>query len=203
MDKKRKKKSLKHKAEHLKLELEDKLEQTKKIEKAFLDMLSKLEVEDIVNTSAEKQNSVEINAPVPDDAEHIPEDTDDVQENLQEDAEERPEIFKKLWKQIALLTHPDRAGDNLDRLDQYKRASEAWTKKNYAELISIAEDLGIEVPEDTELDLQVLEKFVSDLESQIKQNEESILWAWSNSDEVKKSKILDLYLRSKGKKRKS
>lgn len=201
MDKKKKKKSLKLKAEYLKLELEEKIEETKKYEKEFMDALMELDLEDIPDTSAaQKQGATTAKV------EFLNENSDEIKEEAPqntESEEEKPEEIKKLWKQIALLTHPDRSNNDPEKVDKYKRAAAAWDKKNYAEIITIAEELGITLPEDTVVDLHILEKFVNDLEGQIKENEGSILRAWASAPANKKEKILDLYLKSKGKKRKN
>jgi hypothetical protein len=198
MDKKKKKKSLKLKSEYLKLELEEKIEETTKYEKEFMDVLLQLELEDLPDElGAIQQKSTAATVEVLDDqAEDIAPEQGEVKE------EEKPEELKKLWKQIALLTHPDRSGNDPEKVEMYKRAAVAWDAKNYAEIISIAEELGIDLPEDTVVDLHILEKFIDDLQGKIKENEGSILRAWATAPQNKKEKILDIYLKSKGKKRK-
>lgn len=198
MDKKKKKKSLKLKSEYLKLELEEKIEETAKYEKEFMDVLLQLELEDLPSEpSANQQKSTAATVEVlGDQAEDMAPEQGEVKE------EEKPEELKKLWKQIALLTHPDRSGNDPEKVEKYKRAAVAWDAKNYAEIISIAEELGIDLPEDTVVDLHILEKFIDDLQGKIKENEDSILRAWATAPQNKKEKILDIYLKSKGKKRK-
>ena len=198
MDKKKKKKSLKLKSEYLKLELEEKIEETAKYEKEFMDVLLQLELEDLPSEpSANQQKSTAATVEVlGDQAEDIAPEQGEVKE------EEKPEELKKLWKQIALLTHPDRSGNDPEKVEKYKRAAVAGDAKNYAEIISIAEELGIDLPEDTVVDLHILEKFIDDLQGKIKENEGSILRAWATAPQNKKEKILDIYLKSKGKKRK-
>ena len=198
MDKKKKKKSLKLKSEYLKLELEEKIEETTKYEKEFMDVLLQLELEDLPDElGAIQQKSTAATVEVLDDqAVDIAPEQGEVKE------EEKPEELKKLWKQIALLTHPDRSGNDPEKVEMYKRAAVAWDAKNYAEIISIAEELGIDLPEDTVVDLHILEKFIDDLQGKIKENEGSILRAWATAPQNKKEKILDIYLKSKGKKRK-
>jgi hypothetical protein len=200
MDKKRKKKSLKLKAEYLKLELEEKIEETAKYEKEFMDEILKLELEDLQEetpSNKQKTNSATVDV--------LDESSAESEKELEEQdkVEEKPEEIKKLWKQIALLTHPDRSGNDPEKVDKYKRAAAAWDDKNYAEIISIAEELGIDLPEDTIVDLHILENFINDLQGKIKENESSILRAWATAPQNKKEKILDLYLKSKGKKRKT
>jgi len=199
MDKKRKRKSLKLKVEHLKLELEDRKEETSKLEQQFLEELAKLEVEEIPHAPqkplpTEPQHAVNV---INEEEHKEPEEI-----KVPDEPSERPEEFRKMWKQIAAVTHPDRTNNDPEKTELYKRAAEAWSKGNYADLVSVALDLGITPPEDSELGLQVLEETAVDLEKKIKETEESVLWMWAKAPAEKKSKIIDLYLGSRGKKRK-
>lgn len=193
MDLKRKKKSLKLKVEHLKLELEDREEEASKIEKEFLEILANLEVEEIPHAPQKNlPHQVQINGPTEENAEVAPPDI----------IQDHPEEFRKLWKQVAAATHPDKTNNDPEATDRYKRATAAWTSGNYADLVAVALELGIDVPEDSNLGVQVLEDAASDLEQKIKTMEGSVLWEWKKAPEDKKDRIIDLYLGSKGKKRK-
>jgi len=195
MDKKRKRKSLKLKVEHLKLELEDRKEEASKLEQQFLEELSRIEVEEIPHAPQK---------PLPTEAPPRVEVIGDegVKEDLPtDDVPERPEEFRKMWKAIAAVTHPDRTGDDPEKTELYKRAAAAWSKGDHAELLSVAMDLGISPPEDSELGLRVLEETATDLEKQIAATESSVLWTWAAAPPEKKQQIIDLYLGSRGKKR--
>jgi hypothetical protein len=202
MDKKRKRKSLKLKAEHLKLELEDRKEESSRFEQEFFEILSKLEIEEIPHAPQKPLPTDPAAAPKVevisfDEAGAEPEEI-----KLPETQIEHPEEFKKMWKQVASLTHPDKTGNDPEKTELYKKAAAAWSKGNYADLISVAMDIGIIPPEDSELGLEVLEKHVEDLEKQIKSTEDSVLWMWASAPANKKDQIIDLFLGSRGKKRK-
>ena len=194
-DRKRKRKSLKLKVEHLKLELEDRQEEVSRLESEFMKILTEMEVEEIPQAP---QKPIVAQQTVIDHG--SPENPEEVRPN--ETVTEHPEEWKKLWKQVALLTHPDKTGNDPEKTELYKRASEAWNRGDYAEVMNIATDLGISPPEDSEAGIEVLEKSAVDLEQKIKDVETSVLWMWANAPPDRKDKIMDLYLASRGKKRK-
>lgn len=195
MDSKRKKKSLKLKVEHLKLELEDRQEETAKLEKEFLEILAGLAVEEIPHATQQ---------PLPHQVHVVPPADPEASSEVPpaDFPQEHPEEFKKVWKQVAAATHPDKTNGDPDKTLLYKRASSAWNSGNYAELMAVAMELGMDVLEDSEAGLQVLENAAVDLEKQINAMESSVLWEWKKAPADKKDRILDLYLGSKGKKRK-
>lgn len=199
-DRKRKRKSLKLKVEHLKLELEDREEENVRLESEFMKILTELEVEEIPQAPQKpivgQHETVEVGGVSPGGEENVEEvKSKDV-------VTEHPEEWKKLWKQVALLTHPDKTGGDPEKTEMYKRASEAWNRGDYAEVMNIAMDLGISPPDDSEAGIEILEKSAEDLEKKIKDMESSVLWMWANAPPNKKDKIIDLYLASRGKKRK-
>jgi hypothetical protein len=195
MDNKRRRKSLKLKVEHLKLELEDREEETSKIEKEFLELLASLEVEEIPHApQSPLPGQVEIKQPVEGSGEEEVQPASPIQDH--------PEEFKKIWKQVAAATHPDKTNNDPEATELYKRATAAWNSGNYADLIGVAMELGIDIPEQSNADLEVLQSAATDLEGRIKSLEGSVLWEWRNAPPDKKDRILDLYLGSKGKKRK-
>lgn len=195
-DLKRRRKSISLKIEHLRLELEEREEAIRVFEKEFLDALSSLETEDLDPVNPQPlvgSPRVEVidrtNGP-----DEIPSNSPDYSE--------RPEDAKKLWRQIASETHPDKTGGDPEKTELYKRANEAWLTASYDEIYRIAALLGLELPEGTETSVNALESISTDLEKKLKETEESVLWMWGTTNPEKKQGILDIYLKSRGKKRK-
>jgi hypothetical protein len=197
-DLKRRRKSVSLKIEHLRLELEEREETIKAFEKEFLEALSTMEVEDL---EPEKPSQPLVGNPQVQvkDFSAGPEEV----ESNQPDTSDRPEDAKKLWRQIAAETHPDKTGGDPEKTELYKKANEAWMTASYDEIYRIAALLGMELPEGTESSLTALESISSDLEKKLKDSTESVLWMWGTTSPEKKQGILDIYLRSRGKKRKS
>lgn len=195
--KNRKWKSLQLKIQHLQLELEEREEVLKKYEEEFLRELSSQEVDDISsdkNSPSRKEEGITINVNV----QHEPIDNKIIDAPPPADG---PEEMKQLWRSIAILTHPDKTQGDEEKSNFYKRANEAWRNGNYSELYKIAVELDIEVP-DTEMSYVTLEEITVDLEKKITEKEKSVLWEWGQAKGDAKKRILDMYLASKGKKRK-
>jgi hypothetical protein len=189
-------KSLSLKIQHLQLELEDREEVLRQYEEEFLRALSSYEVDD-VNPATVKPHSNDVRH----QEEISREPTDNVVIDAPPPIEGTPEM-KQLWRAIAVLTHPDKTFGDEEKAEFYKRANDAWRKGNYSELYKIALALDIEVP-DSEVTYVTLEEITSDLEKKISEKEKSVLWEWGRAKGDAKHKILDMYLASKGKKRKA
>lgn len=193
MDKKRRMKSLNLKVEHLRLEIEDREESIRNFERDFLEEISKIEIEEIAGV---QQHSVIpqvnlIDQSVPNEEEVPPGDFVD-----------RPEDIKKVWKSIAAITHPDKTGNDPEKTELYKRASEAMNKGSFDEIFRIAVQLGIDLPDMGDNGVEILQSISSDLEKKLKDSETSVLWMWGTTSPEKRQGIIDIYLRSRGKKRK-
>ena len=122
----RKIKSLEYSIEHLKLELE---EITEEMQDYVADFTKSLyEDADFNEAHSEFANS-----------------TKNVSEFVQlTEAPVLPDDLRKLWKKIALVTHPDKTGNNQRLTRLYRRASDAVKTSSAQELVQIAVELGIE-----------------------------------------------------------
>lgn len=197
-DVKRKWKSLSLKVEHLRLELEDKEEEGQSLEELFREEISKFELEDVeVPPIFKGMDGPQINVKEADASADK-----ELEQSGSVDESERPEEMKKLWKSIASATHPDKTGGDPEKTKLYKDASRAWSEGSYDELCRIAASLGLDLPESSDASLTALEKVAVDLEKKLKTLENSVLFEWAEATPEKKAAILDLYLKSKGKKRK-
>ena len=192
MDIKRRWKSLSFKVEHLRLEVEEREEALKKFEEEFLSELSNLELEDLPGEEPKPL----ISQPTIIDATGLPEEV------APADATAGPEEMKKLWKMIAAVSHPDKTKNDPKKTELYKRAAKAWKDKSYDELYRVALELGIDPPDASEESIAVLNGISADLETKLKESETSVMWMWGTTSPEKKQGIIDIYLRSRGKKRK-
>jgi transcriptional regulator with XRE-family HTH domain len=100
------------------------------------------------------------------------------------------------------MCHPDKTKDDPHKTQLYKEAESAWRNGSYDILYRIAIELNIEPPEQTEESVAILAGMSSDLEKQIHQKEQSVLWMWGTASETDRERILDLYLKIRRKKRK-
>jgi hypothetical protein len=193
MNSKRRWKSLSLKVEHLRLELEEREDVIKDFEKEFLSALSGIETEDV-----EEKTDAHVPAHVVDRSKN-----DDLPEEIEQpEREDRPEDVKKLWRSVALASHPDRTNNDPEKTDMYKRAMDAFNSGSYDELLRIAGLLGVEPPESLRDNVEMLESLSDELETKLKEKEKSVLWMWGTTSDEKKQGIIDIYLKSKGKRRK-
>lgn len=192
MSRKRKWKSLKHKVEHLRLELEDRNEFIHEIESKFMEELSKL-----TDGTVEEPETPD---PMPQIIDVAGEAGGDLEGASKGDP--LPEDIKKLWKTIASMTHPDKTGNDPEKTALYLAASKAVDEGAVDEIIRIALELNIDVPEASEGAVIKLESLAHDLQKQISETENSVLWQWGSAPEEIKQGILEAYIRMKKLKKK-
>ena len=198
MSRKRKWKSLKHKVEHLRLEIEDRNETIQELESGFLQALSEL-------TDGSPVPDPEIPEPAPTvsvvGADGIPSEEPAAVDSAPK-GEPLPEDIKKLWKTIASMTHPDRTKNDPHKTKLYLEASKAVEDGAVDEILRIAVELNIDIPEASEGAVLKLESIAKDLQKQLVETENSVLWQWGTATEEVKKKILDAYIKMRKLKRK-
>ena len=205
MDVKRRWKSLSFKVEHLRLELEEREEKIRELEIQFMEELASVEVEDLPGVESKP-----LVGPVEQNQPRVVAKNDNLERQSEQESEEvepaqvatGPKEMKKLWKMIASISHPDKTNNDPLKTKLYKKAAAAWKSKSYDELYSVAFELGIDVPDASDDSVTILSGISSDLEKKLKESETSILWLWGSTSPENRLSILDLYLRSRGKKRK-
>ncbi len=195
---KRKKKlrSLTHKVEHLRLEVEYHDDALKEYEEEFMK-----ELLDLTEGS------------LPGDPEPQPQPTVEIQGDVDggvpagsmvesKQAKELPEDIKKIWKTIALMTHPDRTKNDPEKTELYLAANKAADEGHVDEILRIAAELDIEIPDDSPLVEEKLESIASELETKLKAAEDSVLWQWGNAPTDMRKNIMDAYIAMKRLKKK-
>lgn len=210
MDIRRRWKSLVHKVEYLRLEVEDHDEVLKEYQVAFVAALMK--AEGIL--APQKDQVIE----VPADVSVIIEDPNDPcpepfaskkDEGMPEelpsataiDESNRPEAMKKLWKAVAMATHPDRTGGD-ERLTQlYKKASNAWNLGLFEDLLDVALEVHVNLPDPDPAMFAALTARAKTLSSRVISAEASVLWMWGNAPDEKKDSVMQMYLNMRKKKR--
>ena len=119
---------------------------------------------------------------------------DDIDFNI-EDAETQSDHIKKLFRKIAIMTHPDK----LTKLDDYERerktelflkAREAAEAGKWFALVDTANALGIKTPEPDEEQLGLLENESENVDKEIKDIESSYAWIMYNLETDEQRKLL-------------
>lgn len=195
--KKKKLRSLTYKVEHLRLEVEYHDDALKEYEQEFMkELLNVTDGSLPGDPEPQPAPQVQIQGEGPEIS-----SADSVVESKQ--AKELPEDIKKLWKTIALMTHPDRTKNDPEKTELYLAANKAADEGHVDEILRIAAELNIEIPEDSPLVEEKLESIASELETKLKQAEDSVLWQWGNAPPDMRKNIMDAYIAMKRLKKKT
>ena len=96
----------------------------------------------------------------------------------------KPEWAKKLYREIAKSTHPDKTSGSYDseKMKQsFQDASRSFNQNKFESLIDIALDVGISVEIPDEILLQKLTSRVKDIKDEILKIEKTPEWIWCES----------------------
>jgi len=192
--KKKKLRSLTHKVEHLRLEIEYHDDVLKEYEDEFMKELMNITDGSALAEPEQQQQpqpTIQIQGEQP---------LESIVESKQ--VKELPEDIKKLWKTIALMTHPDRTKNDPEKTELYLAANKAADEGHVDEILRIAAELNIEIPDDSPLVEEKLESIASELETKLKAAEESVLWQWGNASPDMRKNIMDAYIAMKRLKKK-
>lgn len=117
------------------------------------------------------------------------EDSDDLLESESDGMEKIPDSINKLWKSIAIKTHPDKNNGNDDYTSLYIEASNAYKEKSFGKLLIIGLDLGIQIKEDNEL-IPYIKDNINSLQEKINHIETLALWQWINAESEEQKKLI-------------
>lgn len=122
------------------------------------------------------------------------------------DAPDVSDKLKKLYKKIALITHPDRHPEYLseskrkEMIDIYNRSSNAIRENDLFSLLDAASELYLDLPKLEKKDLKNIKRKCLDLESGIEEMKNTYPWIWGEQiDSDKKEYIINLFIESRHK----
>jgi len=107
---------------------------------------------------------------------------DEELEDIEKSSGAKNKTMKKLYRKIASLIHPDK-NPGEERAKLFQKAVSAYREGDFAELLSVADDVGIEPPSLTTKDIKLLEKSIGNIRSKIKAKKETFGWQWANIEE--------------------
>lgn len=101
----------------------------------------------------------------------------------QRPTKQHPEWAKKMFREIAKVTHPDRTSDDAKERHSkiFRKASEALEKQDHEELLSLAMDLAIPIEIEGPSLKPLLEKRIADIKERIINLECLPAWVWGES----------------------
>ena len=107
-----------------------------------------------------------------------------------------PEV-RKMFKKIATQCHPDKLEELENGFEKrkkqqlYQRARQALESNDVVLMADVAQDLGVEIPEITELQLKQTEKKIIAIKKELQVIESTLVWHWFfTEDKEKKNQIL-------------
>ena len=121
------------------------------------------------------------------------ENLDEFEENENRSSEEKSPKLKKLYREIAKITHPDRVKDKKLN-DWYIEATEYYEDNDLSGLYFICDQLGIEYEVDED-DNQLISTKISKLKDRIQFMESTYTWMWYSADnDLKKEMLIMNYI---------
>lgn len=112
---------------------------------------------------------------------------DVISEKETEEPERDPDLYK-IYKKIAMKTHPDRAKDE-SMVDFFDQATQAMKENDWMTILTIALALEIKTPEFTEELRQKLQSNILETNTKVKNLHNTAAWVWANTAEQNKEKI--------------
>jgi hypothetical protein len=115
--------------------------------------------------------------------------------------EERDPAFKKLFRKIVVLCHPDKFTDDLTELqkafkkDMYDRAVKANDQYKWAEMITVAIKLEIDLPEEYYEYVENLKADADKVQQEIESIQGSVAWTWYHAPDEQKPFIMAQYVK--------
>jgi len=101
------------------------------------------------------------------------------------------EDMKKIYKKIVLKIHPDKImkedGDTKEAYKVlYSKTQNAVTSSDYLEIIKIASELKIDIPELSDISISKIKINLSSIQKEIDDYKTKYPWIWFNSDDSEK-----------------
>ena len=106
---------------------------------------------------------------------------------LQEKQDRDPELYK-IYKKIAMKTHPDRAGSE-DLVDTFNKATEAINGNNWLIIMEIAMELEIKTPKFTKELRRKIKDNIIETNKKTKKLQNTTAWIWANAAKEQKELI--------------
>ena len=99
------------------------------------------------------------------------------------------QLFRDLYNQIAVQTHPDKTGDDEDRSSLFRKATRAKNDNDLMTMINMCGTLDIEVPNLSQEQIEIIEKNIKQLQSKINSYKNADAYVWGIADEKKRELI--------------
>ena len=120
-------------------------------------------------------------------------------ERVEVKKEKKDTNLKSVFKKIAREIHPDKLASKPEFEREYKealfeKARISLENNDYYGIVEVAEELGIEAPEPTQEQIELMKNTNQKLEGEINEIKNSIVWSWYHSDGDQKFELMERYI---------
>ena len=124
-----------------------------------------------------------------------PNSTQAIIDGSQKDSSDIPSDFKEIYKLLIKELHPDLKPEIYrEKYEELlKKVTNAYENRDWLEIIMIAHEENINIPNDLELHNQMLEKNLSQLEEEISNTKNKLSWIWSSNFKPNKKNKQEVY----------
>jgi hypothetical protein len=113
-----------------------------------------------------------------------------------EQKKELPAQFKRIWKHIVVETHPDKNQGSDAGRDLYEQAVEAKKKNKVSELLSVAQDLKIDISHLSYAAIREIEEQIKKNQSDIDSLRASYPWHWYYAPPSSQESIISQFFKA-------
>ena len=126
----------------------------------------------------------------------------DIESSSEKNSNVKPLWFKKLFREVAFMTHPDKIGKFPIKaiVEKYKSfylvATTAYEKDKYSDMLMIGDELDLDLPSD-EIEKYIVPSIIN-LSKQIEDMKNDAGYQWYHVSEDQKEMLLSNYLKQLG-----
>lgn len=139
------------------------------------------------DTEFKKEKSKSSQPPPPEDKNEQVEE--EVRKEIENTASSAPAWMRRVYKQIAMQTHPDKVErmsdlsifEKAQRVRQFSKARKALGEKDGSTLLQISEELNIEADVDVKMKIQMMTSKAESLQNMVRKIYRSPPWIWGES----------------------
>lgn len=133
--------------------------------------------------------------------EHFMGEITEMHQPIEKDVDEMKDIFKRLFKKLAIHLHPDRVmnlseQEREDRLEMFKEAKDALDNERYFYLLDLSERFRIRMPNNYKQQTRWMKDRIKQLDQEIDLQKSSYNYVYSECEtQAEKDKIIFLFLK--------
>ena len=121
------------------------------------------------------------------------------EERVEVKKEEKDQNLKKVFKKIAIKTHPDKLLASSEFEREYKtglfeKAKNSFDNNDYYGIVQVAEELGIDPPPPTQGQIDLMRERNKVLENKINEIKNTVIWNWYHGEDDTRELLMENYI---------